>query len=501
MKRSDGESNVGRGAIFLYIESISTIISGFVFWMIVSKVANTDIIGASSAAMSFAGILSVVAGIGISACIQRFLGKHLSEQKLFDAKLFVISSIILVSTGIFVCSILILAYSSSIYDTFKIEFELLVVTLFLMATSTLMMLFRSVIISSLDTKNLPLITTISVIAKIILAIIFIFQGMGAIGLTLGVVFSQIIFCILSGYVILKIFRSVTYDRNLSVSGLICTSTIVLRSGLAFWIPLLITTIGSQLGIIVLFGSEGAEESAVYFIALTIVNGLSTIVFTLFTIVLPALSAMNDGRKRFMWQAIRFTGFITLPFASSLIFYSKDIMNLIGSSYIDGTNSLQILLLSIFPTIIFSGVNDLVHSYGKYRQVLIIGLVISIPRTAFYFILIPLYGDIGASIAYTIGALAGMMVSYIIAKKICLHINWQHMLVMFLIPLGLSFVMSYVQLNYIIGIAVTMLISYLILIGLRIISKLDILFSLGLLPSRISKPLINIVNLACSKLRI
>jgi len=351
-----------------------------------------------------------------------------------------------------------------------------------------------------DTKILPIIAVTSVVIKIILAILLVMLGTGTIGLAIAVAFSQVLMGILSGFAIMKIFKSGNYDKKHHEVGLTQASKTLLNSGLVFWIPVLITTIGTQLGTIVVFGSEGSNESAVYFMAITIVTGLLSVIYALFTIALPALSSMQDGRKRFTWQAIRFSGIISLPFSASIIFYSKDLMQLLGSSYAEGALSLEILLFSIFPTIIFSGVNDLVHAYGKYRQVLAIGLATSIPRTVLYFILIPVYGSAGAAMAYTIGSLAGMLVSIIISTKIGLQINWNHISLMFIIPLAIAFLLSYLQINYVIGIAFTLFVSYLILIGLKIFTKLDILFSLRLLPKGISNPLINFLFMIYRRLK-
>lgn len=500
MKESDKQRIVGQGAVYLYIESVSMMISGFAFWIIISKIATTDVIGTASAIISFAGIFSVLAGLGIYSCIQRFLGKNFSEQKMADARTFVLASIILVSVGIIITSAILIVIKDWIFDLLKIGYDLLIISLFLIASSTMMMLFRFIIISSLDTKILPIIAVISVAIKIILAIFLIMLGTGTIGLTLGVAFSQILMCILSGFAIMKIFKSSNYDKKHYDIGLTQASKTLLNSGLAFWIPVLITTIGTQLGTIVVFGSEGSNESAIYFMAITIVTGLLSVIYTLFTIALPALSSMHDGRKRFTWQAIRFSGIISLPFSTSIIFYSKDLMQLLGSSYAEGALSLEILLLSIFPTIIFSGVNDLVHAYGKYRQVLAIGLATSIPRTVLYFIFIPLYGSAGAAMAYTIGSLVGMLVSSIIGNKIGLRIKWIPISLMLIIPLAIAFLLSYLQINYIIGIAFTLFASYLILIGLKILTKTDILFSIRLLPKGISNPLINFLFMVYRRLK-
>ena len=170
---------------------------------------------------------------------------------------------------------------------------------------------------------------------------------------------------------------------------------VFDASIVFWIPYLITIVGSQLGPVVVFGYEGSTGAGVYFIALTIVVGVTNIMYSLFAIAIPALSAMEDGRKRFSWQTIRLSGIIVLPFSCALIFYSEEILRLLGHDYAEGALSLEILLMSMLPTTVIYGIQSLVYAYGHYRQVLAIGLALSIPRTILYFVLVPEYGGIGA----------------------------------------------------------------------------------------------------------
>ena len=100
-----------------------------------------------------------------------------------------------------------------------------------------------------------------------------------------------------------------------------------------------------------------------------------------------MSAMEDGRKRFTANTIRLSLIMAIPFTSSLIFYSRDILGLLGTDYTPAYRILDILLLSMVPTAIQYGITSLVYSYGKYRQVLLLGLTTSIHEllsTLFWF---------------------------------------------------------------------------------------------------------------------
>ena len=483
---------LGRGAAYIYIETIASLISGYIFWIIMSKITTSETIGISSTLVSLAGIVAVVANIGIPTGVQRFIGKSFSEKKLDEAKTLVAVALLLICMGISACSIVILVAQNWIHEIFDFDLDLLLIAILFVGSSAISMLFRSVVIASLKTKSLPIIIISSSIVKLILAVVLLLIGTGAVGLTIGFTSNHVLSSILLGIFVMRTIFKSSRTTNL-VARFIANSKSILISSIVFWIPLLITTVGSQLGTIVVFGSQGANQAGVYFLTLTIVTGITGVMNSLFTIALPTLSGLRDYRKRFAWHTIRFSAIILLPFSCSLIFYSSEVMQLFGRNYITGSSSLEILLLSMLPMAVLTGVNTLVYSYGNYREVLMIGLAVSIPRTLLYFLLVPLYGGTGAALGYTVGSIIGCLVSFGISRKIGMHIFWKDLGIIFIMPTTLSFAFDYLQINFILGILTTVVLSYIILLKLRIVTRSDVQDSLDILPEGLSKQLIKVVN--------
>lgn len=485
----------GKGAAYLYIETITAMFSGYLFWLILSRITTTEIIGTSSAVVSFATIFITVATIGVPNGVQRFLGKSFFEKKIQDSKVSVKASTLIVSIGIVGSSVLILVTKDWILNVFRIDFSLVAISLLLIASSSFYNLFRSIVIASLKIKILTVISILTTIAKFAVTLTLLLVGMGALGIIIGYTLFPILVTIIliSTSLIFKpskgihpATRQLEYTFSTSFKN-------ILTASMVFWIPLLISTIGSQLGTIVVFGAKGANQAGFYFIALSITIGIATVMSVLSAVAYPTLGAMQDGRKRFAWRITKISLIMTLPFSSSVIFYSKEIMQLFGKNYIEGSSNLEILLLSMLPTAVMSGISMLVYSYGNYRQVLAIGLVVSIPRTILYFILVPLYGGVGASISYTTGSVLGFIVSIIIAKKVRMKISWKELPFMLLVPMGLAFVFGYFRIDYIIGIPVILVLSYVLLLKLQVIDKSDLRDFLDILPLSIANPLLNIIK--------
>ena len=471
-------------------------LSGYVFWFVLSKITTTEIIGVTSTLVSFASIFITVSMIGIPTGVQRFLGKSFSEGKLEDAKVYVKSSLFLTTVGIVASSILILVIRNWIYDTFKIDSNLLIVSILLIGSSVITTLLRSVVFSTLNTKTLPLIMTSSASSKVILAIILVMIGSGALGITISIALFPILTSILLSIVVLTYFKSSTSRSDLRF---IESSKKILIASMATWIPAIIYTAGVNLGPIVVLGSHGASQAGVYFIAYSIVAAITAIMTVLSSIAYPALSGMTDGRKRLAWRLTKISMIIAVPFSSIIIFYSKEFMGAFGHSYVDGSSTLGVLLLSMFPTAVFTGISTLAYSYGNYRQVLAIGLASSVPRTILYFILVPLYGGLGAAISYTVGSILGLIMSLVMTRRIGMKIIWKDALLILFIPTGFAFTLSYFEINYLISIIVELIASYVLFLKLGVITRFDLQDSLGILPNNIGNRALNLLNMIGKKL--
>jgi len=332
--------------------------------------------------------------------------------------------------------------------------------------------------------------------KMVLAILLVIMGMGAFGITIGYALSSILGSILLVIVVMMIFKGSKNNADLKLKQ---SFKIILEAGMVNWIPALIATLSSQLGTIIVFASNGASQTGVYFIAYCIVTAIAAIASVLFTIAFPALSAMHDGRKTFVWRIIKMSAIIAIPFSASAFFYSKEIMQLFGPSYADGSFLLQIMVLATLPGQIASGVNTLTYSYGKYRQALSIGTTGYATRIILFFIMVPMYGSNGAALSYTLGAIAMMIVSIYISRKIRFHIFWKIIALIHIVPFGLAFVLSYFQINFIVGTISTLVLSYLLLLRLHIITKSDVQDSVGVIPGSIANSTLNLLNKIGKKL--
>jgi len=469
-------------------------ISGYIFLIILARITTSEVIGTFSLLVSISVIFGNIAVIGLPSSIQKFVGKSFLQHRVADAEVFVKISFTFLIFSILASCFIILFFKDWFSNVFGISYGLIIVVDLMIMSYAIFTVLYSIVVASLKTKILPIIIIISSIAKVILALPLVLMGYGIFGLTLGyTLFGQVLSSVLLGIFIVKVFKSTSKLKKTTVT-LRNASKSVLVGGLVVWIPVLITTLGIDLGTLVLYSTYGSHQSGVYFIALAIANAINAIIHSIYTISLPALSSMQDGRKKFVWQTIRIGAIIAVPLSCSIIFYSSDIMNLIGPTYEKGYVSLQILLLSTFPIIVLSGIETLVFSKGQYRHTLTISLATNIPRTILYFTFVPIFGMTGVAISYTIGSVIGFIVSIIVANRIGMPIYWKPLALTFFIPVSLAFLFSTLNVSYIIGIVTTIIVTYLLLMKLHIIQKTDGSFFIELMPNKLSRPIFTKSNI-------
>jgi O-antigen/teichoic acid export membrane protein len=212
---------------------------------------------------------------------------------------------------------------------------------------------------------------------------------------------------------------------------------VLRAGIADYIPSLVASAGTWLGIIGIYGFVGSAETGTYYIAFSIALIVYSIPASLMALMFPVLSGMDDGRKRATNRAVRLSLAVAAPIAALGIAYPHVPLSLLGSSYLAGAVPLQILLIGCLIAPLTSGFNSLVYAYGKYRYVTLLGLAMNVPRVALYPFLVSAWGESGAAVAFVSGYLFALAAVAVMARRVNYSIGCKPSLALAIIPLALA----------------------------------------------------------------
>lgn len=490
--------NVGKGAAYLYIDTIMGMVSGYIFWLAISRASGPEVVGVAAAVVSLASIVTTVANLGVPVSIERFLGRTVANRKVEDTKIYVKASIYLLSTSLLICTIAFFLLQKQLYVLTKVNFDsgLIIVSIMLTISSSISRLFSGIIISTINTKSLAVASIVSTIAKFFLAFLLLFIGIGPLGVTIGIASFTILETIILSFDIRNIFRKKSDQR----AEIIVTKALkmLLTSGMPSFVPSIVAALGTQVGTLLVFGLQGASHAGSFYIAYSVYNALFTGMSVIFSITFPVQSSLDSGHNVFAWRVIKIGVLATAPLSFALITYSASIMSIFGKGYVQGATAMELLLLSVVPVAITYGISNLAYSHGAYRQVMIIGIITSVPRTILYFIMVPYLGEIGAAISFTVGSIAGFILSLAISKEYSMTISWRHIFLIIIIPLGLSYGMYLLHVHFIIGTIVALILSYAIYFKLKVLLRNDIEDSMTVLPPRISKPTQKILDIVEKK---
>jgi hypothetical protein len=100
---------------------------------------------------------------------------------------------------------------------------------------------------------------------------------------------------------------------------------------------------------------------------------------------------------------------------------------------------------------------------------------------------------GAALGYTIGCIAGCIVSVLIAKKIGLHLFWKELGIIFIVSTSIGYILNSFHLNYVLGIPATIVFSYILLLKINIVTKKDVMDFLEILPEGVSNPILKFIT--------
>jgi len=450
-----------RGSFWLYVSGIVSSFVGYLFWLLASQFVHPPIVGDAAAVVALASLITSISSLGISSGATRMFGRAYGsdDRKGLSAVFvaaFLTNLIISASAALFI----------AILGTF------IGLTQFAIPFMTVLVLLGSIPVvtnalynATLRTHIIALSTILSALARLALGIFLLYAETGFMGVMLAFVIAGIV---QDAVLLLAARRAVSVTKP---SLYLAKESI--RQGLPSWIPSLVLTAGSQLGVIGVYGLTGATQAGTYYLTFQISQIIYTLPLSLLGLMFPVLSGMSDGRKRSASRAIRLTSVIIAPLAAVVIASPYVPLSLLGSSYVDSSFTLQLLMLGCLVAPISYGFNSLIYAYGHYRYVTMLGLATNVPRIALYPVLVAFYGNNGAALAYISGLFVALFAVYFMAHRIGYIVDWNSSLLFAAIPSSVALAMMFLNINWIIGASVILTVSMFAYARLNLLTKSDL----------------------------
>lgn len=465
------EINIGkvvRGAAHIYIATIATSILGYIYWFIASRLVTPEDIGEASTAINIASMISAAALLGIPLGVQRFIGKAYAERDIEGLKRNMAAALVILSTVALVVSIILSTICHQLSSFLRISLDLMVVTIMLIAFTILLRLLRAIHIAILKTKFVLITDITSAVMRLVLGIALILIGLRTLGIALG--WFTYLAVGLAAYTTLLIKNKLLTKPKSATK----TARELLKAGMANWIPTFIATLGTNLGVVVVFSYKGALQAGLYFIAYTAASIVLAIPTSVMRVAYPVLSGMKDDREEAIWKAMKLSLAVTAPIAVMLAVYGDVALTFLNPEYSKAKPILAILLIGVAPWALASGINAYAYAIGAYSAVLALGLATNIPRSALYLAATPLLGGIGAAISYTMGTISGVAVATAIAKKLQVKFRWRHISLLLATPTAIGLACNLVNISWYLGAPAILILSAIAYIKSKILAKGDII---------------------------
>lgn len=448
-------TSFGSSAFYLYVESILSLILGYVFWIIVSSQLGSASTGESSSAITLATLVSTIATIGMPTGIQRFLGmaQAKNDSPTFDS---IARFLIIFTVGVMAASSIILLIVNHFTGLLNFSDLMFVIIILASISYSLVLSLRSIIISSRNTRILIAIAIVGNVVRFAsIAPVVIFK-MGSEAIAFSYLTTYVVVCLLSAY---YLRGTLIFNRISQIDKMISRKKEILVASISAWAPSAISVIGTQSGILIVFGLKGSSEAGIYFIAFSIFSALSALPMSVLSMAFPVMSGMTSGRKELLWKAFKMVLFLTMPIAAAVTVYPTLVLSLFGREFGSGSYILTILMLSLIMVEVNRAVNYLAYSDGRYRQVTYLGVLPSLIRLVAYGFLAPAYGGIGAAYAFLAGSLVGFVAGILVDKKNKYELPYGSVGSFTIFPLIVGLVLIAFRLPDAIGFSLIILISY------------------------------------------
>lgn len=326
-------NNLYTNSFYLIGSYVLAYVSGFLFWLLVTRLYSTQQVGVATALFSSASLISTLSLLGFNTSLLKFIpqGTHNNEK--------INSSIIITAVVSGVLSVLFLIFSPFfLSETIFIKETNYYFILFVLFTIifTLNLLSDSVFVALRSTYHVFIKTAFQSTIKLALPFLFIASGAFGIFISLSV---GALGALMYAFISLAMFYGVKYQFKLHVHSI--KEMAYLSFGT--YISGLITTIPSFLLPLFITSTLNSSAAAYYFIAATTVNFLYIIPQMVTQNLLVESTKNEPNLKILLKKTFYLINVLLIPAILLMIFFGNYILIIFGKNYsVEGLTLLQVM---------------------------------------------------------------------------------------------------------------------------------------------------------------
>lgn len=394
---------VGSG-LLLFLDYFFVAIGGWLFWILISKIASVSDIGVATTIYSL--VISFVTIAQMGAEYPLLKKSHINRSVILGTGL-----VIQVAIGIAAFPIISLVISN-LYEGSLQEFTWIAFVLVIIIA--IEFVARYVLLGVFDAKKVLAIDMAGLSMKFLVGYILVSMHYGALG---------ILFAFLSELLIIAVAYLIIARKTFSFSiGRISFFKEILKDSLvnapSKWSNMIIINLS-----VVLLASIGVNQGdiGVFYIALMISIVVGSFSLSMAFMAIPAFSA---SKKDLSSDSLRISLSVITPVITTLIIAPNLILSLINPRYEVGAPLLLILAIGTFPFAITVNAITRLNNLMEPKKLITVGISQLITFILAFVVLAPSHGTIGAALAillaFTVSAIISMIWS---GRSALIHVTY------------------------------------------------------------------------------
>jgi O-antigen/teichoic acid export membrane protein len=365
-------------SFFLFLDNFLVSIGGWIFWLVITKLTSSSELGLAVTVYSLVILVTTLTQLGLEYPL---LKKSNIQGSQILGTSFMIELLIILASIPFVYIVINTLYNKSVEQFTWISIGLLIII-------SLEFVFRFGLLGISNSKIVLIIDLIGVGIKLSTGFILVSMSLGTLGILLAYLFEGLFVIFTSLYFVKKSFSfrmgNFGYFKEIIKDALVNTP--------AKWSKMFIVILSVVL--LAIFNISSSEVG-IFYVALMITIVVAGFASSMAYMVIPSSTTL---KKDLSSSSLRLSLSLTAPIVVALLVAPRSILSLIGPDYESAVGVLVVLSMAIIPSSITANLISKLNNLGKSRLLVFSGLLQIGTFFVSFFVLVPIYGTIGAAIS-------------------------------------------------------------------------------------------------------
>ena len=375
-----------RNSFFMALCNVFNAGCGFFFWMIAARLYSVEQVGLATALISSLGLVILFSRFGFDSSVIRFFNSE-DRGKIISTSLIVTTSACVISVVIFILLAEMIAPSMLFLKEQKYAFAFLLIGL----VNSVAAIIGNAFVADRKADHYFLqniFMALRIPALVPLAFLGVFGIFGSVGL---------------GYLIASLFGLLILHKSIAEIRLIVDWEFIRKSfRFSFWnyVSSILTTAPGLIIPLMVLSMFGEAEAARYYIAFAIGNLVLYIPQSLGTSLFVE-GSHGEGLKRSALRAAAASLVLLVPSVLILLVFGDRLLGLLKGDYIEAFDLLRIIALSSFLVTVYSLFVPIQNVRMRVERIVMLNFFRFILLLGLSYLLMQLYGIIGAGYAWII----------------------------------------------------------------------------------------------------